>query len=372
MTSHSREIFLLAGEASGDSRGAELIRALRARDPGLTFCGMGGPLMKQEGMEILADVTQLAVVGIVEVLKHYRLFKQTMEGLHEHIRQRNPRAIIGIDYPGFNLRLLKRVRDSHPATECPCLVQYVSPQLWAWDEKRKWKMARYLDLVLCIFPFEPVLYRETTLKAVFVGHPLIESIPFVNSGRSKDLIAFFPGSRQREIAAHMPIFLDVEHKLRDKGLRVTYACANDLQKEWVRTAHPDAEIESPGTLQSTAAAGIVCSGTATLECALAGLPICLVYRVAWPTYWLGRLLIRIPWLAMPNILLQRPLIHELIQSDFTPENAILEILRLAQNHDTRQEMEKGFLEIRELLQLGHAADRAAEEILLLSRIRSDG
>ena len=206
-----REIFLLAGEASGDVRGAELIRALRARDPAFHFSGMGGPHMRAEGMEVLVDLTDLAVVGIVEVLKHYGTFKRAMGGLLEEIQRRRPVAVIGVDYPGFNLRLLRKVHASDPGRAMPTpgagaaipgaipLAQYISPQLWAWDEQRKWRMARYLDRVLCLFPFEPEIYAPTGLKAVFVGHPLARRAFFGEEARKRDLLAFFPGSREKEL-----------------------------------------------------------------------------------------------------------------------------------------------------------------------------
>lgn len=361
----SREIFLLAGEASGDSRGAELIRALRIQDASLTFAGMGGPLMKQEGMEVVADVHHLAVVGIVEVLKNYRFFKRTMNAVAQAIHERKPLAVVGVDYPGFNLRLLERIKQGSPPQNRPRLIQFVSPQLWAWDEKRKWKMAQYLDLVLCIFPFEPAMYKDTGLKAVFVGHPLIDKIPFATENRSSDRIALFPGSRQREIAVHMPLFRKLEKRLRGNGFDVAYACSDDMQRTLVKKYQPSATLSDPASLQARAGAGVVCSGTATLEAALGGLPICVVYRVAWPTYWMGRALIRIPWLAMPNILLKRPLLREFIQKDFTPDNVCTEILRLTQDLSARMEMIKAYRDIRTLLGQGHAPERAADEILSL-------
>ena len=203
------EIFLLAGEASGDERGAELIRELRKKDPLLSFSGMGGPKMKSEEMEVLTDLSHLAVVGIFEVLKHYRIFKRSMDQLLQEIERRKPLAIIGIDYPGFNLRLLQKVHRFRSKEKKPKLIQYISPQLWAWDEKRKWKMAEYLDLLLCLFPFEPAIYSETKLKAIFAGHPLAQSTYYPEESRDSNLIALFPGSREKELRAHMPVFMEL-------------------------------------------------------------------------------------------------------------------------------------------------------------------
>lgn len=375
-----REIFLLAGEASGDVRGAELIRALRARDPALRFSGMGGPRMREAGMEVLVDLTDLAVVGIVEVLRHYGTFKRAMAQLLDEIRRCRPVAVIGVDYPGFNLRLLRKVHAFDPGRTPPRtgsapahpqairLAQYVSPQLWAWDERRKWRMARFLDQVLCLFPFEPAIYAPTGLKAVFVGHPLGRR-PFLGeAGRRRDLLAFFPGSREKEIRAHMPVLAGVADRLRTTrpALRVAYGCASPANAATIRSFCPAAEIMEPVELQDSATAGIVCSGTATLEAAMAGLPICVIYRVAWPTYWMGRALIKVPHLAMPNLLAERLLVKEFIQADCTVERLLPEAERLLDNADARATIRTGYEQIRTRLGNGNAADQAAAEILKLT------
>lgn len=353
--SQKREIFLLAGEASGNLRGAELIRALREEDSSLCFSGMGGPAMGKEGMEILADVSNLAVVGILEVLKHYKLFKATMDRLLIEIEQRKPVAVIGIDYPGFNLRLLKKVSQlKNP----PKRIQYISPQLWAWNENRKWQMASYLDLVLCIFPFEPAIYKGTGLKAVFVGHPLIQIPCRTQENRTAHLVAFFPGSRSKEIQAHMPVFVELEKKCHFP-LQIAYAASSSHAAEMIRAFSPECRIETSQFLLESAAVGVVCSGTATLEAALAGLPMCVVYRVSWPTYWMGRCLIKVPFLAMPNLLLGRLLVKEFIQSGFTVEMVEKEIRLLLENP---RNLADGYRAIRQVLGEGQAAKNAAKEI----------
>lgn len=365
----SRPIFLLAGEASGDARGAELIRALRAKNPSLTFCGMGGKQMRDEGMEILADVCDLAVVGIVEVLKNYRFFKQTMDRLFKEIQKRKPLAVIGVDYPGFNLRLLQKVHSSFFPNDRQNtkLIQYISPQIWAWNEARKWKMAAYLDLVLCIFPFEPLIYEKTGLKAVFVGHPLAERIFRSEDGRDPHVVAFFPGSREKELRAHMPVLAKLETQLKKNrpNLQIAYASTTPQNTQIIRSFSPDAQIEIPSSLYDSAMVGVVCSGTATLEAALAGLPICVIYRVAWPTYWMGRILIKVPFLAMPNVMMGYPLVHELIQSKCTVAQLIPEMEHLLDDPNARSLIRKGYQELRTRLGNGEASKNAAFEILKL-------
>jgi lipid-A-disaccharide synthase len=357
----NREIFLLAGEASGDARGSELIRALKTLNPSVLISGMGGRKMKSEGMEILADVSDMAVVGIVEVLKNYSFFKKTMDDLLAQVEKRQPAAVIGIDYPGFNLRFLKQVRKKFGAKIKT--IQYISPQLWAWNEKRKWQMAQYLDSVLCLFPFEPDIYQETGLKAVFVGHPIIER-PFENdSARDKNLIALFPGSREKEICSHMSVLGQLKSKFPTMEFR--YAASSEKSKSLIRSFAPKAQFSTSEELFRSAYLGVVCSGTATLEAAISGLPICVIYRVAWPTYWMGRALIKVPYLAMPNVLLKKKLVNEYIQSDLTCENLEFETQRLIEEPAARNKIQEGYQEIRRILEKGRAAENAAREILNL-------
>ncbi len=339
--------------------------------------------MRDEGMEILADVHNLAVVGIIEVLKHYRIFRHVMNQLLAEIQKRKPIAVIGVDYPGFNLRFLQKIHcllqanTVHQNTAnrtlihlSPKLVQYISPQLWAWNEQRKWGMAEYLDLVLCIFPFEPSIYQVTKLKAVFVGHPLINTTFYPEESRKSNLIALFPGSREKEIYAHMPVLakLEAQMKATRSTLQIAYACATSKNASIIRSFAPHAQLEIPSLLLNSATVGVVCSGTATLEAALAGLPMCVIYRVAWPTYWLGRLLIKVPFLAMPNLLLKRSLVREFIQSDFTVTKISQEVMSLLDHATYRASIRQGYQEVHTQLARegdGKAADKAATEILKL-------
>lgn len=362
----SRNIFLLAGEASGDARAAELIRALRKTDPSLVFVGMGGPRMRAEGMEILADVSDLALVGILEVLKHYGFFRRLMARLLGEAEQRQPQAVVGVDYPGFNLRFLRAARErakKNPSWKLRT-VQYVSPQIWAWHESRKWRMAEYLDRILCIFPFEPALYEGTGLKAVYVGHPLGRRTPAVEPSRDSSLVAFFPGSREKEIRMHLPVMQALERHWQTArpNLRVAYAAASERAAGMIRNWAPAARTATAAELQEQAAVGVVCSGTATLEAALAGLPMCVVYRVAWPTYWMGRMLIRVPHLAMPNLLAGRSIVKEFVQGDFSARPVAREVERLLDDPSAREEIARGYAEVRARLGSSPAAENAAREI----------
>lgn len=360
----NREIFLLAGEASGDLRGAELILALRKIDPTLKFSGMGGPRMKAAGMEILADITEMAVVGVIEVLKNYNFFKKTMDRLLDEICHRKPSVVIGVDYPGFNLRLLKKVREHVSSSK---LVQFISPQLWAWKESRKWQMARYLDLVLCLFPFETEVYRETKLRAVFIGHPIVER-PFAGEdNRKKDLVALFPGSREKEIRNHTPVFREVQDSFsKNQSVRFVYAASGPKSKDLIKDLDPNAKFATADELQLSATVGIVCSGTATLEAAMAGLPMCVVYKVSWPTYWMGKALIKVPYLAMPNILAGKKIVDEFIQNEMKAENLSASLTSFLDNPAKRESVRDEYQKIRQDLFKENASNLAAQEILKLT------
>lgn len=363
----SATIFLLAGEASGDRRGAELVRALRARDPSLGFVGMGGPLMKADGVRIVADPTGHAVVGIVEVLRNYGYFRRLMAEVFSEMEKARPSVVVGVDYPGFNLRFLRgaRARLGPDAR----LIQYVSPQLWAWNARRKWGMARFLDAVLCFFPFEPAIYEGTGLRAVFVGHPLGGVKPAGDGERDRNLFAFFPGSREREVRAHLPALAAAATEIARQrpGARAAWAAASPAAEAAIREFVPGAKFLPAEELQRRAWVGAVCSGTATLEAAVHGLPCCVVYRVAWPTWWMGRFLVRVPHLAMPNLLAGDPLLKEFIQSDLTATNVAGEVLRLADDAKARATVLAGYARVRASLGDGLAAERAAGEVLGCSR-----
>lgn len=361
----NRTVFLLAGETSGDRRAAELAAALRARDPSLDLVGMGGPLMREAGVRLVADPTGRAVVGILEVARHYGYFRRLMREVLDEMERARPGVVVGVDYPGFNLRFLRAARARLGASAR--LVQYVSPQLWAWNARRKWAMARALDAVLCLFPFEPEIYEGTGLRAVFVGHPLGGTRPEDDSRRDPNLFGFFPGSRARELRAHLPALAAAAAEIvrRRPAARLAWAPASPAAAAFLRTRIPGAPLLPAEDLQRRAWAGAVCSGTATLEAAARGLPCCVIYRVGWPTWWMGRLLVRVPHLAMPNLLANEPLLKEFIQADLTPERVAQEMLRLAEDPSARATVAAGYARVRAALGDGRAAERAADEILRL-------
>lgn len=348
---------MLAGEASGDDRGAELIQALRKKNPSLRIAGMGGPKMKAAGMEALADVTGEAVVGFFESVRRYPFFKKIFDRLLAECAARRPAAVVGIDYPGFNLRFEKAVR--WKLGKSVKIIHYVSPQIWAWREGRKHRMAEFLDLVLCLFPFEPQVYADTGLRAEYVGHPLPAQIPAAPSrGRDPNLVALLPGSRSGEIGRHWPVLRETALRLAKTRPSLRFAVGSNDGRRF-----DDFEVRPARELMAAAQAGIVALGTATLESALHGMPMVVVYKVSTPTYLVSKPLIKLQNLAMPSVIAGRRIVPEFIQGRCCPEALVPALEQLLDSAQAREEMAAGYRLVRERFGEKNAADNAAGLIL---------
>lgn len=324
-------LYIVAGELSGDAHAAGMLRALGERRPDLRVLGAGGPAMVAacgHPTGLRNWVEEAAVVGVWEVLRHYRWFKQRFAEMLDEIRQAQPRALVLVDYPGFNLRLAAAVRAACPKTR---IIYYICPQVWAWNKGRIREMARLLDEVLCILPFEPDLFTTAGLAARFVGHPLADELAGEQQTVERDpqLVGLFPGSRRREVSRLFPVMLeaarrlhlshpDVQFEVPAASPQLAAALRATLARH--RAAPPRLRILDghSHSLMQRAQCAVIASGTATLEAAWFGLPYCLVYKVAWPTYLLGRLLVRLPHIGLVNILAGREVVEELIQSDADP------------------------------------------------------
>jgi lipid-A-disaccharide synthase len=289
------------------------------------------------------------------------------------IEAARPDAVVLIDYPGFNLRLARAVRQWDHR---PRIIYYISPQVWAWNRGRIRQMARWLDLMLCIFPFEAELYNKSGLRTIFVGHPMSERLePLrIETGRDSNLVALFPGSRRREIRKILPILLETARELvRSKpGLRFEIAAASvelarEIQEELRRQPNEeDLFVVKTGTTAATmqrAAAGIVASGSATLEAAYFRLPFVLVYKVSWLTYLAGRIVVKVDYLGMPNVLANRAVVPEFIQHEARPGSLARAVLRLLDEPEARSEMTASFDGIISSLGDGGASGRAAAAIV---------
>jgi len=363
-------IYFVAGEVSADNHGAALMRSLRALDPELKFIGRGGPQMQQvAGTEFKHWIGDAAVLGLWEVLRKYGYFREQFRQTLNEIQERKPDAVVLIDYPGFNLRLARALRrQSHRHKT----IYYISPQVWAWNRGRIQKMARFIDLVLCIFPFEADLYAASRLRAVFVGHPMIERLETqkIDKRRDPNLIGLFPGSRSREVRKIFPVMMEAARRLlqlnptlRFQVAAVSEELAREMNEQLVDRHAIEINVGQTAIIMQHAFVGIVASGSATLEAAYFRMPFVLIYKVAWPTYVAARLVVNIDFLGMPNLLAAKEVVPEFIQHEAKPDAIIKAVRLLMEESPARDRMISNFDAIIGKLGGAGASERAARAIL---------
>lgn len=376
-----QELLVVAGEASGDAHGAALVRELRARAPELSTVGVGGDLMEAAGTELLYHYRGLAVVGITEVLAHLGDIRRAMNGLLEAVAARPVAGVVLVDYPDFNMTLARRLRRQHP--DLP-IIYYISPQVWAWRAGRVEKLARLVDRMLVILPFEAKLYADAGLAVSFVGHPLLDEPPadeprevFARrNGLDAALpwLGLLPGSRPREVERLLtPMlgaaqrFLAENHyevvipRARSVDMRLFAAALEQVEPSVCERIHV-VDDDYHGLLPHLRVA-VVCSGTATLETALADTPEVVVYKTSWLTYNLGKLLVRISDIALVNVVGGRRGVPELLQGDVSPANIVRHLEPLAMGGPARVECLRFLRDVRAQLGEPGASARAAEAVL---------
>jgi lipid-A-disaccharide synthase len=386
----SMTIYFVAGEVSADNHGAALMRSLRVLDPELKFIGRGGPQMQQvAGAQFKNWIGDAAVLGLWEVLRKYGYFREQFRQALNEIRESKPDAVVLIDYPGFNLRLARALRKQSHRRKT---IYYISPQVWAWNRGRVKKMARFIDLVLCIFPFESDLYAASGLRAVFVGHPMIERLETqkIDTHRDQDLIGLFPGSRSREVRKIFPVMIETARRLLESNptLRFQVAAASkqlaDEMRKMVTThLNPlplsrrerrvggakgplldaiEIAVDQTAVVMQRAFVGIVASGSATLEAAYFGMPFVLIYKVAWPTYVAARLVVNVDFLGMPNLLAGKEVVPEFIQHEAKPDAIVNAVRLLMEDSPARDRMILDFEVATSKLGGTGASERAAQAI----------
>ncbi len=374
--SGSVDLLIIAGEHSGDEHAARVVRELLRKNPHWKICAVGGPGLEAAGAQLLHDLTATSVIGFVEVLKHYSYFKALFGTLLKWIGAHKPRAICFVDYPGFNLRLAAQLRQRHLSLKGGGrieLLYYISPQIWAWKPKRRFTMARDLDAMAVIFPFEPDCYADTKLPVEFVGHPFLAAdyaAPVKHDSAGPVLL--LPGSRTQAVTKIFPLLLAgfAEFRKTAPGARALVLYPSDEVKralhrvmvgfamlaesiEFVRTA----EEGAPHARALPASAVLTSSGTMSLHCALAGIPGAVVYKTKTLTYWLGRMLVGVEYIGMANLLLKEPMYPEFIQGGATAR-ALAKQLRECTTDETRQERTRDqAARLRQLLHepTGHTA-----------------
>lgn len=376
--SSALQILVVAGEASGDAHAAELVAALRARRPDLTFFGMGGSRLAAQGVELLYGAHEVNVMGITEVLPKIPRILRVMGGLARAAAERRPVCAILVDIPDFNLRLAARLKK----LGIP-VAYYVSPMIWAWRRGRVKTIARLVDRMLCILPFEEDFYREAGVDARYVGSPVLEQVPSPGSTRDfrrqlglpveTPTLALLPGSRMSEIRRILPAMVGAAQRLvaERPGLQVVVPVAPTIAREEILSRFEGSGVtpvlvdgRAPEVVGSSDAA-IVASGTAALEAGLMQRPLVVVYRVSLITYWVGRMMLKVAHVALVNLLANRRVVPELLQGEMTPERIAGEIRELWVPGKRRDELLQGLAEVRTRLGEAGAAERAAESVLEL-------
>jgi lipid-A-disaccharide synthase len=372
----SKTIYFVAGEVSADNHGAALMRSLGSLDGKLQFVGRGGPQMREVAGEQFKNwIGEAAVLGLWEVLRKYGYFREKFHETLREIRDSKPDAVVLIDYPGFNLRLARTLRRQAPQQK---IIYYISPQVWAWNRGRIKRMAHFIDLVLCIFPFEVDPYNQAGLRALFVGHPMIERLQGwkIDTKRDPNLIGLFPGSRSREVRKIFPVMVETAGELRqhNRNLHFEVAAASEQLAREMKPAviglnqSQDREaiqikLDETAVIMQRAWVGIVASGSATLEAAYFQLPFVLIYKVAWPTYLAARFVVSVKYLGMPNLLADKEVVPEFIQHRAKPTALVKALQPLIENANTRQQMISQLKVIVTKLGDVGASERAARAII---------
>ncbi|MBN2601370.1 MAG: lipid-A-disaccharide synthase [Candidatus Marinimicrobia bacterium] len=370
----SKHIFISAGELSGDIHGGNLVTAIRTRQPEINISAIGGDNMSSAGATLLYHIRETSFMGFAEVLRHlpfiYRLWKKTLR----HIDQIKPDLVVLIDYPGFNLRLAKAVTKRNIP-----VIYYISPQVWAWHQSRVKKIKKFTQIVLCILPFEENWLKKHGVNAHFVGHPLRDQIEKIHKFSSDDeearpdyanpYIGLFPGSRRQEVQRHLPIMLETVHRLKKfyPALHAAISIAPDMDmtayekqqsSEWIHWLK-----NRNHRIMQNADLLIMSSGTATLEASLFQTPLIVIYRLSPISFLLGKILVKVPYISLANLIANRKGITELIQHEANPDNIVHEADKVLSNSEYRAQMIQFLKEVNQQLGKPGTSDRVAEIIL---------
>ncbi len=368
---------ILAGESSGDILGASLMQALRRLQPNILFEGIGGPLMQAEGLHSRHPMERLAVMGIFEPLKRLPELLHIRRDITNYFLANPPAVFIGIDSPDFNLTIESRLHAKGIPT-----VHYVSPSVWAWRQNRVRKIAKAVDLVLTLFPFEADFYQKYQVPVCFVGHPLadiINLLPDSQLARSElnllstaKVIAFLPGSRQSEVARLGPVFLQTAEllSLQYPNLMFLFPCASSHCKRQLQSmlgpAHTTVRLLNGQSRLAMEAADVVvlASGTATLEAMLLKKPMLVCYKMAWLSFAIISRLLRVPYFSLPNLLAGESIVEELVQKQVNPSSLVTKVVKLLAEKPQNQHISQRYMQIHQSLRMG-ASNKAAQAVMKL-------
>ena len=369
MSENVTSIVVVAGETSGDLHGSALIKELKLLNPSLHFFGIGGDRMKEEGVSLVEHVDEMAVMGFTEVIWKYPFLKEAFIRLIKIIEKRGAARAILIDYPGFNLRLARKLSQK----EIP-VTYFISPQLWAWKEKRIKIIKNCVDHILCIFPFEERWYKERGVEATFIGNPLIEQqdcevtkTVFFDTYELKEkrtTIALLPGSRQQEVDRHLPIMIDTIRLLSYEGLKIQGVIGQAPAVSLNAYDVSDMVVvkEKPQLALRFADVGIVSSGTASLEAAIYGTPAVVIYKMSGVSWIVARFLAKVSFVSMTNLVAQKQVFPELLQRQAKASNISSSLRSIIESSSIRNQMLSDMAYVREKLGSPGAVKRAARMI----------
>lgn len=373
-----KHITVIAGEASGDAHAGRMIAALKMLDPNIRVTGIGGDTMRDAGAEIMVDFSELAVMGLVEVLKRYRGIKKIFNQLVAKLKEDKPDLLILVDYPGFNLKLAKQAKQ----LGIPVLY-YISPKVWAWRAGRVKTIKQSVDHMAVLFPFEVPIYQSAGVPVTCVGHPLVDAVQKKLTTKqakikmgfklNRRVLGLFPGSRRSEVEALLPVMLDAAKRIQKthNNVDIVLPVASGLGSTFIETIIKQSDVPVKVVegdfyqLTSACDAIVAASGTVTLEIALLGVPHFITYRVAPISYRILKHLVRIPYVGLCNIVTGKPVVMELLQDEVTAERLDKELVSLLSEANSKENAEK--LRKQVLLALGPTggADNIAQLVIAM-------
>jgi lipid-A-disaccharide synthase len=370
---NARHVLIVAGEASGDLHGANLVRAMKRQDPTITVSGIGGTQMEQAGVKILISASEMAVVGLTEAILRLRVIFRARQELKNLLKNDpRPALLILIDYPDFNIHLASLAK----RWNVPVLY-YISPQVWAWRKGRVNKLAKRVDRMAVILPFEEDFYRNKGVDVTYVGHPILDAIPDhlekeevigeMGLQNASPVLGLLPGSRQEEIKNVLPSMVKACEILSSRypNLECVLPIASTVSEEWVQSFLR----ESPAKIHISnlniyrilrvCDLALVASGTATLETAIMGIPMIVVYRLSPITYWIAKKFVKLPYVSLANFVAGKPIVPELIQKELSPDRLADEALKILEGRQRREDMIRNLEAVRNRLGERGASERAA-------------
>jgi len=373
------KIMISVGEASGDLHGASIAAELKKIKPNIKMFGMGGKAMRKAGVELSHDFADLDVMGFVEVIKNLPRFFRLRDELVEIMKKEKPDVLLIIDYPDFNMRLAKCAKE----LGIP-ILSYIPPSAWAWRKGRAKSVAKIVNKIASIFPFEADVYRKAGADVAFVGHPLLdivkpsmtkeEACQFFAANPEKPIVLLLPGSRKQEITGLLPIMLESAEKMLQENPDCQFflPAASTISPEMLQGILNNYKVkvhltsENIYDLMNIADTAIAASGTVTLEAAILGLPVVVVYKMSAITYFIGKLLVKIPHISLPNIVMEERMIPELLQDEVTAENVAREASYLLRTHPNAEGVREKLRLMKEKLGSEGAVKRVAEEVLIMA------